>query len=45
LFHELFVPLEGEFGSGVEVGGEVEELGDGVPAWREKEVLEAVGEG
>ena len=37
--------LQGEFESGVEVGGEVEELGDGVPAGWEEKVFEAVGKG
>ena len=45
LFHQLFVPLQGEFQAGVEVGGEVEQLGDGVPAGREKQILKAVGKG
>ena len=45
LLHEFFVSLQGEFESSVEVGGEVEELGDGVPAGREEQVFKAVGKG
>ena len=45
LLHKFFVPLQGEFESGIEVGGEVEELWDGVPAGRKEQIFKAVGKG
>lgn len=44
LLHEILMLGEAELGAAVEVGREVEQLRDGVPARREEQILERVGQ-